>query len=159
MIGSDLKLAVRSITRNKVQSTISILGLGIGLGCIILLLGLILHETSFNKFIPGYKNVYRIVLGKSGLTHYPLAETMKEEFPEVVDYFRFYSAYNMQLRNPQNVMVRDNNFGFADQSIYRIMGISFISGTPSNSTTEIAVSERTALKYFGNLSPLGKFYL
>lgn len=81
MIKSNLKTAIRSITRNKVQSTISILGLGIGLGCIILLLALILHETSFNKFIPNNRNVYRIVFGQSGLTQYPLAERIKEEFP------------------------------------------------------------------------------
>ena len=156
MILPDFKIAVRNIKRNKVQSAISILGLGIGLGCIILLLALILHEKSFNRFIPDHKNVYRIVLGKSGLTQFPLVENMKEEFPEVSDYFRFYSAYNMQIRNPQNEMVRDNNFGFADVSIFRIVGISFVSGTHAKSANEIAISEKTAMKYFGNLSPLGE---
>ena len=107
MILPDFKIAVRNVKRNKVQSAISILGLGIGLGCIILLLALILHEKSFNRFIPDHKNVYRIVLGKSGLTQFPLVENMKEEFPEVSDYFRFYSAYNMQIRNPQNEMVEN----------------------------------------------------
>ncbi len=156
MIISDLKFAIRSITRKKVQSIISILGLGIGLGCIILLLALIIHEKSFNRFIPDHRNVYRIVLGESGITHYPLAESMKKDFPEVIDYFRYYQAYNMQMRAPGNEMVQVNNFGFADQSIYRIMGITFISGTHSNSPTEIAISENTAIKYFGNLSPLGE---
>ena len=80
MISSDIKIAARTIVRNKIQSVISILGLGIGLGCIILLLGLILHETSFNKFIPGHESVYRIVFGQSGATQYPLAEKMKEDF-------------------------------------------------------------------------------
>jgi putative ABC transport system permease protein len=156
MTAQDLKLALRSISRNKVQSSISILGLGIGLGCIILLLALILHEKSFNRFIPDHKNVYRIVLGESGVTYYPLAESMKAEFPEVQDYFRYYQTYNMQLRSPKNEMFRDSHFGYADQSIFRIMGITFISGTHSNSASEVAISEKTALKYFGNLSPLGE---
>jgi putative ABC transport system permease protein len=156
MIASDIKFSLRSITRNKLQSAISILGLGIGLGCIILLLALILHETSFNKFIPDSKNVYRVVLGQSGLTHYPLAENMKSDFPEVKEYFRYYQTYNMQLRTSKNEKFRDSNFGYADSTIFRTLGITFISGTYSNSASEVAISENTAIKYFGNLSPLGE---
>jgi putative ABC transport system permease protein len=55
MLSSDFKAAIRNIFRNKVPSAISILGLGIGLGCIILLLALIIHEKSFDRHIPGYK--------------------------------------------------------------------------------------------------------
>lgn len=156
MIASEIKFSLRSITRNKLQSAISILGLGIGLGCIILLLALILHETSFNKFIPDNKNVYRVILGQTGLTHYPLAENMKTDFPEVKDYFRYYQTYNMQLRTSKNEKFRDSNFGYADSSIFRILGIKFISGTYSNSASEVAISENTAIKYFGSLSPLGE---
>ena len=65
MITSDLKAAARSILRNKVPSAISILGLGIGLGCIIVLTALIVHEKSFDTFIPEYRNVYRIVYGNT----------------------------------------------------------------------------------------------
>ena len=81
MIATDFKIAVRNILRNKVQSAISILGLGIGLGSIILLLALIVHETSFDKFIPGYSNVNRIIFGQTYNTPFPLAEEMKKDFP------------------------------------------------------------------------------
>jgi putative ABC transport system permease protein len=80
---------------------------------------------------------------------------MKLEFPEVKDFFRFYQSNNFQLRNKRNELVRDNNFGLADPSIFSILGIKFISGTSAHSLTEVAISEATALKYFGNLSPLG----
>ena len=63
MITTDFKIAVRNIHRNKVQSIISIMGLGIGLGCIILLMALIVHEKSFDKFIPDYNNVFRVLHG------------------------------------------------------------------------------------------------
>ena len=155
MIFSDLKTAFRSIARNKVQSAISILGLGIGLGCIILLLALIIHESSFNRFIPDHRNVYRITLGNSGSTQYPLAEEMMRDFPEVKDFFRFYQTNNFQMRNQKNEVVRDNNLGFADPSIFKILGIKMISGLPAITVSEVAISEKVALKYFGNLSPLG----
>jgi putative ABC transport system permease protein len=155
MISSDFKIAVRNINRNKVQSAISVLGLGIGLGCIILLLALIIHETTFDRYIPDYRNVFKIITGDRCYTEYPLAEEMKKDFPEVKGYFRFYQANNIQLRNLKNELVRDRYFGFSDTSIYRILGIEIIAGTAANLITEVAVSEETAKKYFGNASPLG----
>ena len=155
MITTDFKIAVRNILRNKVQSAISILGLGIGLGSIILLLALIVHETSFDKFIPGYSNVNRIIFGQTYNTPFPLAEEMKKDFPEVKGYFRFYQAYKVSIGKAKNEMAYESNFGFSDTSIYKILGIKLIAGTPANSVSEVAISEKTALKVFGNKSPLG----
>jgi putative ABC transport system permease protein len=163
MINSDFKIAVRNIIRTKVQTAISILGLGIGLGCIIVLMALIVHETSFDRFIPNHRNVYKIIFGQSGYVQYPLAETMKNEFSEVKDFFRFSQINYIQLRNKQNEVVRDQFFGFADPSLFKILGIKLIAGMPANSPTEVAISEKTAFRYFGKTSPLGailqfKFY-
>lgn len=76
MFTSNLKAVSRNVIRNKVLSAISIPGLGIGLGCIIILMALIIHERSFDTFIPEHSNVYRIVFGSSAQTHYPLAKSM-----------------------------------------------------------------------------------
>jgi putative ABC transport system permease protein len=156
MISSDFKISLRNIKRNKVLSAISILGLGIGLGCIILLMALIIHETSFDRYIPEYSNVHKIIFGQSCLTQFPLAEEMKKDFPEVKDYFRFCQINDIQLRNKKNELVRDQDFGFSDSEIYKILGIRLIAGTVANSLSEVAISEKTALKYFGNLTPLGE---
>ncbi len=155
MIIPEIKRAARSIVRNKVTSTISVLGLGIGLGCIIILMALIIHEKSFDTFIPEHRSVYRIIFGSSAQTHYPLSEAMAGEFPGVKDFFRYYQANSLQIRTPDNEMVREQNFGFADPSIFRIMGIKLISGTSANSVSEVAISDESAMKYFGNLSPVG----
>ncbi len=159
MLISDFKSAVRNILRNRVPSIISILGLGIGLGCIIVLLALLIHEKSFDNFIPGSRNVYRIVFGTSCQTYYPIGKNTANEFPEVKDFFRYYQPYSIQVKTPGNEMFREENFGFADSSIFRILGIKFISGTYSNSISEVAISEESAMKLFGNLSPLGAVIL
>ncbi len=156
MLTSDFKSAIRSILRNKIPSLISILGLGIGLGCIIILLALIIHEKSFDKSIPGHRNVYRIVFGSSGQTYPALAENMAIEFPEVKGFFRYFQPYSIQLKTPANEVVSEQNFGFADSSIFRIIGIKFVSGTFAKSATEVAVSDKVAMKYFANLSPIGE---
>src|ERR1035437_5109060 len=156
MITSDIKIAVRNILRNKVQSLISILGLGIGLGSIILLLCLIVHENSFDRFIPEYQNVYRINFGQSTGTQYPLAEEMKKDFPEVRDFFRITQADFIQVRNLKNEFAKDQKFAFSDSSIFKILGIKILAGTPANNLTEVAISEKMAKKFFGKSSALGE---
>lgn len=155
MLSSDFKAALRSILRNRVTSAISILGLGIGLGCIIILIALIIHEKSFDRYIPDYKNVYRITLGNVGQAPYPLPEMMAGEFPEVKDYFRYYKALSLQVRTSKNEILREYEFGFADSSVYRILGLKFLSGTWASSLNEVAISRSAAVKYFGDISPIG----
>ncbi len=155
MTGTYLKISLRSILRNKVQSAISILGMGIGFGCVILLLALIIHEKSFNRYIPDHENIYRVVFGNATQTQYPLGEAMKNDFPEVKDFFRFYQVNNLQLRNYKGELLRDRNLAFADNSMFGIMHVRFIKGGPAMAFNEIAISEATADKYFGKVSPLG----
>jgi putative ABC transport system permease protein len=157
MIVTDFRIAIRNILRNKVQSAISILGLGIGLGSMILLIALIVHEKSFEKYIPDYPNVYKVIFGSNGAAQYPLADAMKKDFPEVKDFFRINQANIIQVRNiKRNEYGRNQEFAFADSSIFKILGIKLIAGTPARSFTEVAISEKMARKYFGNTSALGE---
>jgi putative ABC transport system permease protein len=157
MIVQDIKISIRNIIRNKVQSSISILGLGIGLGSIILLMALIVHEKSFDRFIPDYQNVYKVIFGSNGFAQYPLADEMKKDFPEVKDFFRINQANIVQVRNiKRNEYGRNQEFAFSDSSIFRILGIKLIAGNPAKSFTEVAISEKMARKYFGNTSALGE---
>jgi len=156
MLTSDFKSAIRSILRNKFPSAISIFGLGIGLGCIIILLALIIHEKSFDRFIPDHRSLYRIVLGNSAQTPFPVAESMSKEFPEVRGFFRYFQASSIQIKTPDNQMLMVRGFGFSDSSLFPVMGMDFITGTFPVSPLEIAVSDEAAMKYFGNLSPLGE---
>lgn len=159
MIATFLRTALRNLLRNKVQSSISILGLGIGLGSIILLMALIVHEKSFDKFIPDYKNVYRVISGQSYNTAFPLADEMKKDFPEVKDFFRMCQAYNVAVGKVKNEMVFVNTFAFSDTSFYKIHGTKLIAGRAAKTVGEVAISEKTALRYFGNINPVGDILL
>ena len=154
-MNTDLKIAIRNIGRNKVTSIISILGLGIGLASIILLLALILFETSFDKFIPDYQNVYRATLDQRSYTPYPLGEEMKKDFPVVKDFFRINQNSDFELRNAKDELVKERFLAFADPSIFKILGIKMIAGNPASSIREVCISESMAKKYFGKTSPLG----
>jgi putative ABC transport system permease protein len=157
MISTDFRIAIRNIFHNKLQSAISILGLGIGLGSMILLMALIVHEKSFDKFIPDYPNVYKITFGQSCGTQYPLAEEMKKDFPEVKDFFRITQANFIQVRNiKRNESGTNQEFAFSDPSIFTILGVKLIAGTPAKSVKEVAISEKMSRKYFGTASAIGE---
>jgi len=156
MIIPDIKSAIRNIKRNRVTSVISILGLGIGIGCILALMALIVHEKSFDRFIPDYRNVYRVIYGTSANTQFPLAESMANDFPEVLDYFRYYQANSLQMKTDDQGIVRVSNFYFADPSIFRMLGIKFLNGSPATTISEVAVSAEMAVKYFGTENATGK---
>ena len=156
MINNDLKLAVRNIFRNRIPTLISITGLGIGLGSIILLMALIVHETTFDTYIPGYRDIYRVTLGPYAWSQYPLADDMKREFPGVKDFFRINQANNVQVRNTGDKYGLNQEFAFADTSIFRILGIRFLAGTPAGTVTEVAISEKISKKFFGSNSAVGE---
>lgn len=156
MITTNLKIAIRSILKNKTQSLISIIGLGIGLGSILLLTMLFIHENSFDRFIPNHEQLYRVLQGNDNRTSYPLAKAIKEEIPQVENYFRYYDASEFEIKNSHNEIVKEENFACSDASIFNCIGINFKQGGPAVSTDEVCLSEKMANKYFGSKDPTGQ---
>ncbi len=152
---TNLKLSIRSIRKNSVHSIISIVGLGIGLGSVLLLALLYIHNKSFDRFIPDYKNAYRIILGNIATTPYPLAEVLKDENPMVDEVFRFYQK-DVEIKKEPGAIVAEPYFAFADPSIFDILGIKFKLGLPAKTVTEIAISDKMARKYFPNNNAVGE---
>ncbi len=155
----DFKIAFRNILKNKIDSTISILGLGIGLGCIMILGVLFIHEYSFDKFIPNYKAAFRLTEDKEVRLAYPVASAIKDNVPEIQDYFRFYQTGQVQIKNNDNRITAEDYFAFADKDIFTLLGIKFKYGVPAVSNTEIAISENMAKKYFGTKNATGSTLL
>ena len=156
---TDVKIAYRNILKNKIESLISILGLGIGLGCIMILAVLVIHEYSFDKFIPNNQAAYRLVDEADIRLPYPMAPSLKNNIPEIKDYFRFYQTGQVQIKNTNNRIIAEDLFAFADSNIYALLGIKFKYGVPAVSNTEVAISAEMAKKYFGTKNATGSTLL
>ncbi|MHC1702499.1 MAG: ABC transporter permease [Tenuifilaceae bacterium] len=151
----NFKIAFRNILKFKTQSVISIVGLGIGLGCILQLSLLVLHEYSFDNFVPEKENTYRVVQGNNCQTSFPFAEAAIKEIPAIKSFFRFYQTNEIEFKNPNNQVILEQNFAFADSSIFDCLGIKLKSGVPATNNSEIAISEDMAKKHFESASPIG----
>ena len=60
MLRSYLKLALRSLFRYKMHSSISVLGLAIGFACFIVVFVFIAHEMSYDAFHENAERLYRV---------------------------------------------------------------------------------------------------
>ena len=60
MFKLNLKIAFRSLIKNRIYTVINIGGLAIGLTGFILLLLFINHETNYDKWDPQLNNVYQV---------------------------------------------------------------------------------------------------
>ena len=154
----NLKIALRSIIGHKVQSLVSVLGLGIGLGSIILISMLYMHENSFDSNIPENNQVYRVLHGTNSNIPFPVGETAKNDIPLIDDFFRYHQSREFEIRQNGKDIIKENRFACADTSIFSCLGIDLVIGKTAESSNEVCISEKMAQKYFSNGDAMNKTY-
>lgn len=170
MLKNYLMIVIRNISKNKLYSFINLIGLAIGMTCAILILLWTQDELNFDSFHDKSDRIYRIVqdqVNSSGVfklaaTPAPLAETCKEEFPEVIDYVRIRPVTRKLLLKINEKLVYEDGFAYADPSIFEIFTFPFVSGDPKTALSDpssVIITEKIAKKYFSNEEPIGKTIL
>jgi len=154
----NLRIAFKSIQKNKVQSVVSILGLGIGLGSIILISMLYMHENSFDKFIPQNNQVYRVLHGSNSSLPFPMGESAKNDIPAIDDFFRYHQSSEFEIRQDGKDIVKETHFACTDPSIFKILGIDLLIGKPAEAINEVTISEKMAKKYFSDGNAIDKTF-
>jgi len=166
MLKNYFRIAFRQMIRNKIHSTINILGLAVGLAACILITLWILNELSYDKFNDNLDQIYNVPSktlygsSESWSTGTPpmVAPTLKEQYPEITN-----SARHMNGGVDISLAYEDKVFKeavqLADPEIFEIFTFPFIWGNYEKSKTNnftIALSETMAKKYFGQENPVGK---
>ena len=166
MIGNYIKLAVRHMLINKGYVFINILGLAVGIACFVLIGLFVLHELSYDTFHEKKDRIYRLVLdGKIGEqeikvanTSPPMAESLVDEIPEIVNAVRMDSWNESPIRIEDRVFIEDH-FALADSTFFDIFSFPLIYGDPAtalNKPRTIVLTRSAAQKYFGMDNPVGE---
>jgi putative ABC transport system permease protein len=166
MFRNYLVTALRNIIRHKLYSFINIGGLAVGLACVIFVILFIRDELSYDKWIPGTQNLYRIEMaiqlpGRDPLListiPFPMPAEMRNEIPDVAAMTRLYNNYSMTL------MVGDRQFrqriDSVDPNFFSVIKLSLVKGDPTRVFADpqsLVLSESAARKYFGDADPIGK---
>jgi putative ABC transport system permease protein len=174
MFKSYLNVAWRNFKRNKIFSLINIVGLSAGLACCMLITLYILNELNYDKYHKNAQDIYQIgtvfIQQKEEEampnTPAPMGETMKLEFPEVMQSARLMGLFAedktlLQYRgnNSELKSFYEEKGYLADPSFFSIFTYNFIEGNAAgalNAPNTIVLSEGVAKKIFGNQPALNK---
>ena len=165
MFRNYLTIALRNIVRHKLYSFINIAGLAVGLTSVIFVILFVRDELSYDKWIAGTQNLYRVEMtarmpdGNSlvmAVIPFAMPEAMLNEVPGV-------TAMTRVFMNPMTLTVGDRQFRepvvSVDPGFFKLIHLPLVSGdadTVFRQPQSLVMSQSAARKYFGDANPIGR---
>lgn len=166
MIRNYLLVAFRSIFRNKLFSTVNILGLAFGMCSTLLIFLWVNDELNVDAFHPQVDRLYQVMENQTYTdgrmytftsTPGPMAPWIKEKYPEIERASRFTWPVNNLLKHEDKAFYEAGRF--VDPDFLLMFGFPLKEGdirTALKEKNAIIITEKLARKYFGNEEALGK---
>ncbi|MEM1134517.1 MAG: ABC transporter permease [Bacteroidota bacterium] len=171
MLELIFKTSIRNLLKNKVLTTINVLGLSLGITCALVIYLITRYETSFDKYHENYNNIYTVyttpVFGEH--THYhsgipfPFHQVLKEEIPNIKVLSQlFITESRFSIPNERSVRQQikiENDVVGVDTAFFKVFDWNWLKGSPETAllnSTSIVLTEKTAFKIFGTLDILGR---
>jgi putative ABC transport system permease protein len=160
-------VSIRHIVRDKSVSVINIVGLAIGMACVIVILLWIRDELSYDKFHGDYDRIFHVYLrvydprsafNFQPTTSHELGQAMLDKIPEIEKIARMGALGELGMKYGDKLFLERSGFA-ADPEIFEIFNYQFIYGHPDNVLAEpnsIVLTETFSKKYFGTDIPVGK---
>lgn len=169
MIRNYLKIAFRNLRRQKISTSINIVGLAIGLATCILIMLYVQDELSYDRYNEKADRIFRVGLrlqlnGKDvggPVLGFNVGRDLQQEFPEVIKTTRIRNQ-GSEFVSYGTTSFKQDNLLSADSTFFEVFTIPFLKGDPKRALTEpntLVLTEGTARKYFGNQDPVGKVLL
>jgi len=156
----------RNLTRNKVYSAINIIGLATAIAACILIFLFVFYENSFDSM--HHRNLYRLnsveknadtkTTQKYASTEFSVAMTLKDEFPEVVQYTRVDERSQYEMTYGEKRVYFSQTF-FVDTSFLHLFDFPLLEGdrhTALQKPNSIVLTASAARKLFGSEDPIGR---
>lgn len=168
MIRNYFTIAWRNLKKHGFYSFINIAGLAIGVAACIIMVLFVLEEMNYDTFHTRAERIYRVHNEvKYGSNHFhmnacsaPTAQVLSENFPEIESTVRFIQ-FGTYLVKPADTVenIKEENLAWTDSTIFKIFSLNVIEGDAKTALVQpasVAISKRTAKKYFPFTSALGK---
>lgn len=165
MLRNYIKIAFRTLARNKLHTAINILGLAIGISACFTIFQIVKYEKSFDTFHPEKEQIYRVYTQFSGTSNYanegvcmPLAPAIEEQVIAVELVAPIYTMYRVKAiinsGSAKKETFKDlETVAFMSPAFFEIFSsYEWLSGSPETALAEpnqVVLSESAAMHYFG----------
>jgi len=169
MIRNYLKIAFRSLIRNKAFTLINMLGLVLGISFSTMLYIYVSHELSYDSFHQKADRTFRVITidastpGNArtyGRTAPPMGPQLVNSFPEVEEMVRLFRFSGQIIVELDGAKYNERNwFSTSDTNFFNVFDFDFIAGdkrTALNEPFSVVLTESISKKYFSDDNPLGK---
>jgi putative ABC transport system permease protein len=175
MIKSYIKIAWRSMMKNKFFSIVNIFGLAVGLTCCMLIALYLHYETSYDNYHKNIDNLYQVGTtnikkgekdDKAPYTSPPVSAALKQEFPEITASTRLLNLFTDDVNLVQYAPANGDKKSFleghgflADSSFFKMFTYNFIEGNANialANPNSAVISETMAKKIFGDQPAINK---
>ena len=169
MLKNHLLLAIRHLWRNKLYTTINIIGLSTGIAACLVITLLAQFELSFDRFRTDKELIYRVHTKFSGTfegqnrgVSTAVAPWLEENVSGIAYQAPFFTR-SLQVKplNAQNNSIAEfdeRDIAFVTPDYFSVFSdYHWISGDPKTSLTEpyqVVLSDQKARQYFGESNPL-----
>ncbi len=168
MLKNYLTIAMRNLRKQSFYSFINIGGLAVGVSACLVILLFIVDELNYDTYNTKANRIYRVDNEiKFGGNYYnmtyssaPTAHTLLQDYPEIESTIRFrdYGSYLVKTAEGAE-SIKEKNVMWTDSTFFKIFSVNVLEGNPNTALKEpasIAISKRTADKYFPNGGALGQ---
>jgi putative ABC transport system permease protein len=168
MLQNFIKIALRSLFKQKGLSVINILSLSIGLACFSLFLLYAVNEFSYDRFHADGDRVFRMYRWSGGIDGgdtegdpylpIPLGPALQADFPDVENYTRMREAWGESFVRVNGTVTR-LGIHCADPQFFDVLTFPLKYGNRATALKEpnnIVLTEKTARRLFGESNPVGR---
>ena len=170
MIQNYLKIALRKLAKQRAYTLLNVLGLGLSIGCSILIFTLIRHHLSFDTYHKNADRIVRVIMDIKTETVMPfpgapnpMAQTLRDECA-IVEKAAIRSLEDEVLISIANSTGGKDKykekslFAWVEPAYFDILELPLLRGdvTAMTEPNTVIISEKLARKYFGAADAIGK---
>ncbi|HZY82904.1 MAG TPA: ABC transporter permease [Cyclobacteriaceae bacterium] len=169
MFSNYLRIALRTLGKNKVYSSINISGFAIGIACSLLILLWVYDELTYDTYLPKYDRIFRLMVKSQyggsvniwNANSFPSAAAVKDDHSSVVNVAVTDWGGSHLLADASKgdrTGIRKNG-NYATESFLEIFEHPMIAGNPSTALqgiNSIVLTESTARSLFGSTDVLDR---
>lgn len=167
MLKNYLKIAWRTLRKNKLYTGLNIFGLSLGLSSFLIILLFVQDELNYDRFLNDSDQIFRVSAnwGNAETASYATAPPalgvrVSEDIPEVEAMTRIlkWNDFTIQPASGPNKdqIFREEKVFYAEPGFFNVLDLPILAGSKEKALSEpnfLAISASMAQKYFGDLAP------